>query len=165
MNVNRRWVTPLAAGAFTLSAVTGVLMFFHADSGLNREAHEWLGWVLLGGVVLHVLSNFPAFKGHLWSSRGQLIMGAFVIVLLLSFIPFGEKEGGGKRGPAASVSALANASLTTVALVAKTTPEELRSRLEKAGLHPASNDQTISDLVGKDFGDQMHVLNSVLQAP
>ena len=36
-------------GAFTLSAVTGVLMFFHLDSGLNKAAHEWLSWAMVGG--------------------------------------------------------------------------------------------------------------------
>jgi hypothetical protein len=40
MTIQREWVTPIAAGAFLISAVTGVLIFFHVDSGLNKVAHE-----------------------------------------------------------------------------------------------------------------------------
>lgn len=36
----REWATPLTIGSFLLIAVTGVLMFFHLDSGLNKLAHE-----------------------------------------------------------------------------------------------------------------------------
>ncbi|EWS63204.1 hypothetical protein Y695_03563 [Hydrogenophaga sp. T4] len=40
----RPWITPLVMGSFALSAVTGVLMFFHLDTGLNKAAHEcWAG--------------------------------------------------------------------------------------------------------------------------
>lgn len=57
MTVSREWATPLTMGAFGLLAVTGVLMFFHLDTGLNKQAHEWLGWVLLIGVSLHLAAN------------------------------------------------------------------------------------------------------------
>ena len=86
MNVQRSWATPIAAGAFLLSAVTGVLIFFHVDSGLNKAAHEWLSWLLLGGVVLHVLANLGGFKRHFASRGGLAVMGAFALALALSFI-------------------------------------------------------------------------------
>ena len=40
MKLQRDWATPLTIGAFGLLAVTGVLMFFHPDSGLNKAVHE-----------------------------------------------------------------------------------------------------------------------------
>ena len=43
MKLSRDWATPLTAGAFIVLAVTGLLMFFHLDRGLNHLAHEWLG--------------------------------------------------------------------------------------------------------------------------
>jgi hypothetical protein len=92
MAIQRNWVTPLAAGAFLLSAVTGILMFFHFDSGLNKLAHEWLSWVLLGAVALHVTANFDGFKRHLGTRRGQLLVGLFALVLLSSFVGSGEKD-------------------------------------------------------------------------
>ena len=42
MKVSRDWATPVTIGSFGLMAITGLLMFFHLDSGLNKTAHEWL---------------------------------------------------------------------------------------------------------------------------
>lgn len=75
MAVQREWATPVAAGAFLLSAVTGVLIFFHIDSGVNKFVHEWLSWVLLGAVALHLVANFGGFKRHLVTRRSQVLTG------------------------------------------------------------------------------------------
>ena len=126
MNIQRSWATPVAAGAFLLSAVTGVLIFFHVDSGLNKAAHEWLSWLLLGGVVLHVLANLGGFKRHFASRGGLAVMGAFALALALSFIAPAAK---GEPPFMASVRALSDAPLSTLALVARQTPEALRAKL------------------------------------
>ena len=42
MKISREWATPLTIGAFGLMSVTGMLMFFHLDTGFNKLAHEWL---------------------------------------------------------------------------------------------------------------------------
>lgn len=108
LNTHRPWITPVVIGAFLLSAVTSMLMFFHLDSGLNKTAHEWLNWAMVIGVSLHVLMNMPAFKRYFKQTPGRLIMGAFALVLVLSFIPAG---GSGEPGFAAPVRALAKAPL------------------------------------------------------
>lgn len=159
MIINRKWVTPLVAGAFILSAATGVLIFFHVDSGANKFVHEWLSWALLGGVILHGVNNFGAIKGHLKARQGQLIIAAFVLVLAVSFIPLG---GNGKPPFATSVAALANSPWDTLAEVAAITPDELKQRLAAAGVHPQAEQQRLSDITGEDLGRQMRVLNSVL---
>lgn len=35
MTIQRSWVTPITAGSFLLVGVTGILIFFHIDSGAN----------------------------------------------------------------------------------------------------------------------------------
>ena len=75
------------------SFVTGVLMFFHLDSGLNKLAHEWLSWAMVVGVALHVLLNLPAFKRYLGQKLALGVMGVFALVLALSFFsPAGAKK-------------------------------------------------------------------------
>lgn len=155
MAIQREWVTPVAAGAFLLSAVTGVLIFFHVDSGLNKVAHEWLSWVLLGGVALHLIANFGGFKRHLGTPRGQVLMGVFSLVLLISFFGPGEK---GEPLFAPPIRALSAAPLTTLAQVARLTPEQLRERLVKAGLQPTSDQQNLSELTGPDMRKQLHIM-------
>ncbi|HAF43481.1 MAG TPA: hypothetical protein DCK83_00675 [Gallionellaceae bacterium] len=159
MKIQRNWVTPVTAGAFLLSAVTGVLIFFHADTGANKFVHEWLSWVLLGGVLLHVLANLGGFKSHLATARGKLLMGVFVLALAASFIPLGA---GGEPPFMQPMRSLSQAPLTTLAQVAKVTPAQLRDRLVQAGLQPVSDEQSVGELVGPDMKQQMRVLAAIL---
>lgn len=161
MKIQRNWVTPVTAGAFLLSAVTGVLIFFHADTGANKFVHEWLSWVLLGGVALHVLANLGGLESHLATARGKLLIGVFVLALAASFIPLGA---GGEPPFAQPIRALSQAPLSTLAQVAQITPENLRDRMVKQGLQPTSDQQSLSDLVGTDIKKQMHVLEKIMVA-
>ena len=130
LSAQRPWITPVVMGAFLLSAVTGVLMFFHLDSGLNKTAHEWLSWAMVIGVGLHVLLNMPAFKRYLKQTTGRVVIGAFALVLALSFIPAGGSSGS-EPGFAPPVRALAKAPISVLAQVAGTRACRVCSRLAK----------------------------------
>ena len=82
----RHWITPFVIGSFLLMAVTGVLMFFHLDSGLNKSAHEWLGWAMLAAVGLHLVNNMNAFKRYFSQTTGRVVMAVFAVVLAMSFV-------------------------------------------------------------------------------
>jgi hypothetical protein len=162
MKIQRNWVTPITAGAFLLSAVTGVLIFLHLDSGANKFVHEWLGWVLLGGAALHVTANFAGLKSHLALLRGKLLLGVFVVALIVSFIPVGNET---SEPPFMQpIRALSQTPLSTLAQVAQVSPEQLREKLLKSGLQATSDQQSLSDLVGPDTKKQMQVLGSVFTA-
>jgi hypothetical protein len=161
MKIQREWVTPITTGAFLLVGVTGILMFFHADSGANKFVHEWLSWVLVGGAILHLTVNFAALKRHLLTRRGQVLLGAFVLALAVSFVPIGNR----KESPfVPSIRALSQAPLATLAQVAQISPEQLRDHLSRAGYPSASDKQSLSELVGADTGKQMRVLAGVFDA-
>lgn len=53
IKVSREWATPVTVGVFVVMAATGLLMFFHLDIGLNKAAHEWLGWLMVAAVAAH----------------------------------------------------------------------------------------------------------------
>lgn len=88
-----------------------------------------------------------------------MLIGAFALVLLLSFIPAGKK---GEPPFIAPIRALSQAPLTTLALVAQVSPEQLHERLAKAGLQPQSDQQSLNDLTGPDPKRQVHVLRMLL---
>jgi hypothetical protein len=161
MKVQRSWVTPITAGAFLLSGVTGILIFFHIESGTGKFMHEWLGWVLLGGAVLHVVANYSGLKSHLLTLRGQLLVGIFAVALLLSFVPLGGEDEPPFMPP---IRALSQVPLSTLAQVAKISPEQLRDRLSKAGIQTTSEQQTLNELAGPDMRKQMRVMESVFSA-
>jgi hypothetical protein len=159
MNLRREWITPIVVGAFLLTGVTGVLIFFHVDTGMNKVVHEWLSWILLGGAALHAALNFTALKRHLVARRGQLVVGAFLLVLALSFAPLIQDRGEGHS--MTTVQALSQAPIATLAEVAKITPDEMRQRLATAGVAATSDAQNLNELVG-DTHRQMHILGEVL---
>jgi len=160
LNPHRPWITPVVIGAFGLSAVTGVLMFFHLDSGLNKTAHEWLSWAMVIGVSLHVLLNLPAFKRYFTQTTGRVVIGLFALVLALSFIPAGGS--GGEPGFALPVRALAKAPITVLAQVAGTSTDEVRAKLQAQSLTVTSDQQSVADLVGSDLRQQIGTMSKVL---
>jgi hypothetical protein len=163
MKMTRDWITPITTGAFLLTAVTGVLLFFHAATGLNKAVHEWLSWVFLAGAVLHLALNFAAFKKYLTQRKGQVLLGSFILLLALSFVPLGEEHDEKHKRPyVPPIKALAQAPLTTLALVAQASPEQLRERLSNEGITVDSDQQSIRDLIGDDFRAQVHLLEELL---
>lgn len=132
--VSRNWATPLVMACFTLMACTGVLMFFHWHSPLQKEVHEWLGWGLVTAVLVHVLSNLPAFKRHFTGQRraALLLAVALAVVAGTSFVRPAEGKGPSVSGIA--VQALSRAPLHTLADVFGLTVGEARQALAGAGL-------------------------------
>ena len=161
MKIYREWVTPVAAGAFMLSAITGILIFFRLDVGLNRPAHEWMSWVLLIGVSLHLTANFAGFKRLLQARRTRLLLSLFALVLTLSF--FGKKN---EPPYAPPLRALAAAPLTTLAQLAQIDNAELRARLLTLDLKPSSDSsdqQSLRELTGPDMRKQVQALGALFR--
>ncbi|MRU16146.1 DUF4405 domain-containing protein [Roseovarius sp. A21] len=153
----RQFATPVTIGAFLLSAVTGVLMFFHLDAGLNKAAHEWLSWALVAGVLAHLTVNYRAFKGYLKRPLARGVMAGFAIVLVASFLPLA-----GSSGSPVPVVMDGLAKAPVVKVIALTGQEEplVLSRLAAAGFD-ADPQQTIASLSGGDRGAQGEILKAI----
>lgn len=116
--------TPLVSGACIISAVTGLLLFFDFETGLVEPAHKWLGWLLLSGILLHLVLHRKQFTAYLSSKPTTAVIGTGVVVALLSVYPgSGEKENEGGKEPLGKLSAyaLSSSSLETLALKLITT--------------------------------------------
>lgn len=154
----RRWATPVTAGSFLLIAGTGVLMFFHLDQGLNKVAHEWLGWVLLIGAAAHLLQNWRAFTTYFKRPLAVGIMAAGVVVLALSSVPLSSAS---SEVPVREVLAgLAQAPIATLAEVADKDPAAVLASLS-ASYPGATLDQSLAELAGNDVEAGVHLLSQV----
>ena len=75
-NLNtRRWSTPATMGAGVFVVLTGLLMFFVAESPF-KLAHELVGLAFSVAVVLHVLTHWRLFRGYLPERRGVGVLAA-----------------------------------------------------------------------------------------
>lgn len=143
----KSWATPLTMGAFLLSAVTGVLMFFHWQTGMNKLAHEWLGWFLIFGGIAHAFSNGRAFKSYFSQPLGKGIISLFILLLAGSFWAFP----GMKKSPQAeAMNALSQAPLELVAQVARKDPAQVLKQIEAAGFSTSSLKNSVRTIAGAD---------------
>lgn len=157
--ISRNWATPLTIGAFLLMAVTGILMFFHLDVGLNKEAHEWLGWAMVVGVLAHVTANWSGLARHFQRPAAKATVGLFSAVLVGSFFLGGEEGGNPAR---LALQTLTQAPLSQVAALRGESDIALVTRLQAAGFSVSGPDQTLAAVAGKDREQLMKALNAAL---
>jgi len=160
MKTLRLWATPLTIGSFLIMGVTGVLMFFHLDSGLNKLVHEWAGLVMVAGVGAHLILNFRAFKTYFKRPIAMLLMGAGALVLALSFVSFGGQAEGPGGGVRAAMMAMNNARIETLADLAGQDSATVLAKLGAAGFD-ATAETTVSSLSGGDRAAQDQIIGVI----
>jgi hypothetical protein len=159
----RKWVTPLTIGAFALSAVTGLMLFFHMTSGFVKVVHEWGSWLLVVGGLFHVIASWRPFVRYFSSHAGRTIMTAFALVIIASFLPLGGGSGArDRRLPPGKMShLLLQASFETVANVALHQPEELMRELGSKGVVVGHKEETIQEIAARNDKQGVEILNMI----
>jgi|WetSurMetagenome_2_1015567.scaffolds.fasta_scaffold315095_2 hypothetical protein len=157
----KSWATPLVISAFTISAVTGVLMFFHKDEGLVKPVHEWLSWALVAGGVFHTAAHWKAFKS--WFSRkSSLAIIATGAIVTITAIAVPSK--GGHGNPFMRVNrTLSTASVETLAPVVKLTPEQAVAKLEQKGLKVDDASHSIKEIAVANGSEEQKVILALFE--
>lgn len=144
----RKYATPITIGSFFLMAVTGVLLFFHMNTTLNKVAHEYLGLVMIAAVALHVVLNWRAFALYFKKPLAMGLMAVFVVALGLSFVSVPQTGG---RPEYAVVNTVMTAPIEQIASILGTDTAGLIDRLADQGIM-ASMGQSLVDLAGPERG-------------
>jgi hypothetical protein len=150
MKFIRAWATPLTIGAFVVMSVTGILMFFHFNTRLNKLVHEWAGWAMVLGVAAHVAVNWTPFARYLSSgliSRSLVALG--IVTLAASFAPPPQQARGGSAAGMA-VRAIVEAPISNVAPLTGKSLERIMEDLAKAGVALPDARASIRSVIGKD---------------
>ena len=162
--ISRDWATPLAVGAFLIMATTGLLMFFHLDQGLNKPAHEWLGWLMVAAVGLHVASNWMAFKRYLLQSRqAQALLAVAALTLGASFLAIGGPEA--PSPPLLALQAVGRAPMKDVLPLAGKTLAQAQAELAASGLTLRDGEQTLQQVTDGDRAKLGQALRVLFKAP
>lgn len=154
----RTWATPATIGAFVLMAGTGVLMFFGWRGGLTEEAHEWLSWLFLAGVVAHLVVNWRPLTLHLKSRWGRRSLAAGLVLLAIAVFPSGLRTD--HQLPRLVEHALVESPLSTLASLAKVDPGELENRLKARGV-TATLEQSIRQISQQNDANERRLLSIV----
>lgn len=153
IKISREWATPLTIGVFALMSVTGLLMFFHLDSSLQKTVHEWAGWVVVAAAVLHVSANWLGFKRYFKPGVGAGVIALCALVIGASFVPLGGGQGGEPMSPPAiAMRAISQAPLKSVAPLFGKSSEQALQALAGAGVALADENASIGSVTGADRG-------------
>ncbi|HWU77265.1 MAG TPA: DUF4405 domain-containing protein [Rhodanobacter sp.] len=156
-----RYGTPLTAGLFAVSAVSGIALFFHWSSRSFHAMHEWLSMLLLAPFVLHLWKNWKPLLGY--ARRKTLIIPLVLSVAVA--VPFAMTAGkGGRSGNPAfqTVALMTQSSLVDLAPVFRSTPEALLRHLQQRGYQATSIDQSPSAIATASAVNANEVLFSLM---
>jgi hypothetical protein len=135
-------------------------MFFHVNSVLMKVAHEWLSWLLVIGAVAHLALNWRPFVAYFRKPAALAIMGLFLAIGIVSFIPLGGMSG--RRPPMMQLfGALEQSSLEVVAQVVQKTPDDLTQELASQGITVRDPRQTIREIAAENGRNAMEILGQV----
>ncbi len=156
-NRMREWATPFTIGAFALTAITGILLFFKVNFGLIKPAHEWLSWLLVFGTAFHLVVHWRPTLQYFTRPQGKGILFVFSLLICASFLPVGG--GGNRKHPSNAVAeALLHVPLSTVALAANHSLDETREMLKAQGGILTDRVQTVQEVAGGDNKRAMELL-------
>ncbi|OPX94757.1 MAG: hypothetical protein A4E58_02411 [Syntrophorhabdus sp. PtaB.Bin006] len=158
-NRMREWATPVTIGAFALSAVTGIMLFFKVNLGLVKHVHEWLSWLLVVGTVFHLTVNWRSCVRYASKPLGRLILIAFFLLICASLLPMGKRHDGRQFGRISDV--LMQNPLWAVAQAADHSPDEAMNILKSKGIHVEGKDQTIRDIATKNDKSTVGILEII----
>lgn len=79
----KAWISPLTAILFTVVAVTGIFMFFHAGPDSFKFLHKWVSWGLVAVGLLHIIVNWRQLLSYL-KTKTALVSVAIGIVLCIA---------------------------------------------------------------------------------
>lgn len=139
-----RYGTPLTAGLFMVSAVSGVALFFHWSSATFHRMHEWLSMLLLAPFVLHMVKNWKPLLAY--AKRRTLLIPLLLSVVVA--VPFALTAGKGRAGNPAlqTVALMTRATLEDLAPIIGTAPEDLLRQLQARGYQASSTHDTPVDI-------------------
>jgi len=157
----KSWATPLIIATFIISAVTGVLIFFHQESGLIKPVHEWLSWALVTGGVLHTIANWKSFSGYFSRKSALAIISTGLLITIAAITVPSQGKGG---NPMKRISnTLSTASIETLAPVVKLSPEQAIAKLEKKGLKVGDARQSIKEIAAANGRETQKVILSLFE--
>ena len=142
----KKFATPATAGLSIVSAGSGVALFFHIAPPVFHEMHEWLSMALLIPVTLHLQRNWESLLGYIRRRTFFVpVAASLTAAVLFGFAAFGNHEH--RMSPETAM--LAQAPLSTLALVLKTSPDAVQASLAKAGMPAHSSADTLQAIAAR----------------
>lgn len=160
-----RDVTTVATiGTFIITGVTGLLMFFHLNTGLMKLLHEWGSWAFVAAVLAHSAVHWRCLPRLARSPAMLLVLALCAGTVALSAVPIGGRSlAGGPPVIRKVVQKFEQASLQEIAALVKSTPEEIKAQLESAGIQVSDVSMPLAKIAEQNGRPSFEVINLLLE--
>lgn len=158
-----RYGTPLTAGLFAISAISGVALFFHWAPRTFHAMHEWLSVALLAPFALHLTKNWRPLLGYL-KRRTLLVPLLLSLVVAVPFAVMAGKGGRARNRAFQAVGLMTQASLDDLAPVFHATPGALLKQLQARGYKARSTQQSPAAIAQASGAEAQDVLATLIPA-
>ena len=154
-----KWGSTLIFASFVITAVTGVMLYFHVRVSPIEALHVWIGFLMIAGALFHVVRNWGQFLGYFRRPAfyGGLLVTALISAwLALPALTSTQTAEGGRpslRSAIAISRAVSSATLADLAPLARTDANGLMEKLSGMGIavsDPTASLQSVADLAGKN---------------
>ncbi len=152
----RNWSTPITIGAFLITGLSGVFIFFHVGEELFHDAHQWLGLALVVGGLLHIVKHWKPFTRY-FKRRPSMTVIALLLVAATGVMAISGHED--EHGPVRAVMHnIEESSISALAALQHRQPEELRQRLTRSGFRVASLDDSPAAIAAANGTDSRELV-------
>lgn len=156
--------TPLTAGLFLISVVSGVALYFGWAPGLFHQMHEVLSMVLLAPFAVHIWRNWKPLVGYF--RRAAMPIALALSVLAAGYFALGSGSGARGGNPAmALVAAVQQAPISDLAPLIKLEPAAAVQRLDAAGFGPVQPAESVAAIATRTGRNAMEIIASLTAAP
>lgn len=163
-NLLMRYATPLTAGLFLVSAVSGVALFLGWQQSLFHEMHEILSLALLVPVAAHVWRNWRPLLNYFRHAAMPIALAASLVAA--GFVASGSSGPSRGGNPAfAIVAAAQNAPVSSLAPVLGLDEAALLQRLAEAGYGAVQPTDTVAGIAERNHVEAFAVLASLANPP
>ncbi len=149
-----KWGSTFIFASFVITAVTGVLLYFRIHTPPTEALHIWIGFLMIAAALFHVARNWRQFL--IYFRRPAFYTALLATVLVGAWFSYPSlmatqgSEGGrpNLRSAITIGQAVANASLTDLAPLAKTDANGLMAKLSEMGVTVSDPAATLQSLAG-----------------
>jgi len=159
-NFMHRYGTPLTAGLFAVSAISGVALFFHWASGSFHSMHEWLSMALLVPFALHMVKNWKPLLAY--AKKKTLLIP--LVLSVIADVPFAMTSGKGRGGNPAfqTISLMTRTSLDDLAPIFGMPADTMLKKLQARGYKVQSTRDTPNGIASASAVQANEVLAALL---
>lgn len=130
------------------------MLFFHLGDGLIKGMHEWIGILMVIGMVAHIFVHLRPFKRY-FSQRVALIVMGVVLLTSTALINFE----GGDNPMMAVIYQVESAPLHLVAELQGNSIQEVNARLMGAGWIVPDHNSSLAEIAKTNDIHPKHVIS------